>query len=722
MITNIGLDCINSYKKLSSLNTNKKVNLIYGLNGTGKSTLTNFLYEKDKEKYSSCKLEGLGDDDIILVYNQKFIYDTFYESKNLKGIFTLSKENKEAEQKISNAKSEIIKIEEILSNEIEKKNNKESELQLTMQKAENKIWEIKKQFTGGDRILEFCLEGLRGSKERLFSHIEKLQKPVQKPTKSVDVLKKETESIKGETAKKYNSVPNIQFTGDKIESEPIFLKLIVGNQDSIVAELIQNLNNSDWVKKGLEYLPEGIDNNGLPCPFCQENTITETFVFNIKNYFDESYEKDIGRLKRLLSDYQDAINKIASIEAYEDNLFIIEKKSEFELKYNAVFKALTDNIRNIEGKLKTPSQTVDLIDSSKKIKSFNQFIDSINAEIEQHNKKIDNIEMALTQIKDTFWEIMRWDYDQTLANFKSNTASILKKIKDINYKVSDIEKNINAQKEIIRQQQKRTVNIDAAISNINNGLSDLGINDFFIEKHSETLYKIVREKKSDASFQTLSEGEKMIISFLYFVSYVKGKKSATEVGNKKIIVIDDPISSLSHIYIFNVGRMIKNLFFSSDQFEQVFVLTHSLYFFYELTERKHENRKKMQKLFRMIKNSEGSQIQEMKYSEIQNDYQSYWHIIKDRDQHPALIANCMRNIIEYFFNFVEKKNLNDLFQKSELQNTKYQAFLRYIDRESHSDWQNIFDFKEFDYEIFKEGLGLVFEVNGYGKHYKEMMK
>lgn len=55
----------------------------------------------------------------------------------------------------------------------------------------------------------------------------------------------------------------------------------------------------------------------------------------------------------------------------------------------------------------------------------------------------------------------------------------------------------------------------------------------------------------------------------------------------------------------------------------------------------------------------------MKYEVIQNDYQAYWHIIKDRIQAPALIANCMRNIIEYFFNFVEKLDFQQVFQKPE---------------------------------------------------------
>ena len=82
----------------------------------------------------------------------------------------------------------------------------------------------------------------------------------------------------------------------------------------------------------------------------------------------------------------------------------------------------------------------------------------------------------------------------------------------------------------------------------------------------------------------------------------------------------------------------------------------------------------------------------------------------------------MRNIVEYFFNFIEKKDLYAVFQKEELKKNKYQAFNRYINRESHSDWQNIFDFKEFNYNDFKDALGMVFKESGYAEHYEAMIK
>lgn len=104
------------------------------------------------------------------------------------------------------------------------------------------------------------------------------------------------------------------------------------------------------------------------------------------------------------------------------------------------------------------------------------------------------------------------------------------------------------------------------------------------------------------------------------------------------------------------------------------------------------------------------------------DFHTYWQIVKDRTQASALIANCMRNIIEYFFNFVEKLDFPQVFQKPELQDTRFLAFNLYMNRESHSKGQNIFDIKEFDYDSFRDAFKLVFEIEGYPEHYQKMMK
>lgn len=722
MITKISLNKVASYKAPTVLETDKKVNLIYGLNGTGKSTLSDYLLKLSDSKFKDCAIEGLSNDDEILVYNQSFIRENFFESESLKGIFTLSKENKEAETKIANAEKEIKRI-AAEKQAKEKDLLKEKDAIASKQKtAKDKIWEIKQNYTGGDRVLEFCLEGYRNDGNKLLSYIEGLKKPDSKPTKTTDNIKEEVQALSGENAQKYNTLEPIAFNVANIETEQIFKKQIVGNENSTVSGLINKLENSDWVKDGLKYLPTEIENENETCPFCQEQTISSQLLQSIKEYFDESYEADLTAIKELRKQYAEAIQLIPDKSTFENNPKFENHKKDYEIKYNAFTQVVKENLKLIDDKIKSPSIQITLKSSVTALNELNEIIDNINKQVKEHNKKIDQKETALIDLKTDFWNIMRWEYDQIISSYISDKAQYQKNNFEIKQDISKLESDIQKQKEIIIEQQKQTVNIEVAIANINNGLLDLGIHDFKIEKYDENLYKIVRENQDNRIFHTLSEGEKMIISFLYFLELCRGKKDATEATKKKIIVIDDPISSLSHIYIFNVGRLIQNEFLRNSKYEQIFILTHSLYFFYELTDIDHERRKLNQKLFRLRKNSHGSEFIEMKYEEIQNDYQAYWAIIKDEQQPPALIANCMRNVIEYFFNFVEKKNLSAFVQIKEMQNNRFQAFCRYINRESHSLGQNIFDIKEFDYSEFRDAFACLFKVTGYEDHYKKMIK
>lgn len=737
MIAKITLNNIASYKHSTSLNTDKYVNLIYGLNGCGKSTLSNYLKNLQKGEYSECSIEGFDSNQEIIVYNTDFVQENFYESEQQKGIFTLSKENKDVEEKIAQAKESIKNEEERLQVAQEKKDEYE-ESKINKENAiSNKVWEIKTKYSGGDRVLEYCLDGLKGNKTALLNHILNIQKPKQEPTETIENLKNKIQSISGENAKKYDLLNELSFNVnvENIEADKIFSKEIVGNENSTVSALITELKNSDWVKAGLKYVPD-IKNENATCPFCQQKTITVQLVENIRSYFDKSYENDLNYLKNLLESYKTAINTLPNKDVYESSPKFESHKKDFDLQYSNLKNTLESNKRKIEDKINTPSVTVELENTSSILAKLNSVIQKINIEIQEHNSNIDQVDKVKESVKSQFWQIMRWKYDSNIVAYEEEKKKIKAEINKESVKITETTENINNQKNLIAQLQKQTVNIDEAVERINTALFDMGISDFKIEKDNENFYKIKREDDSNKVFISLSEGEKMIISFLYFIELCKGKKSSTEIDKKKIIVIDDPMSSLSNIYVYNIGRMIKNEFFftidtngqiKADKngntihpYEQVFVLTHSLYFFYELTDTKNERRKREQKLFRIQKNGTGSDIKEMKYEEIQNDYQAYWSIIKDETQPVALIANCMRNIVEYFFNFVEKTDLNNCFQKPELNSNRYQSLYRYINRESHSVGQNIYDFKELNYTDMKDAFRELFIVAGYEEHYNKM--
>jgi hypothetical protein len=53
-----------------------------------------------------------------------------------------------------------------------------------------------------------------------------------------------------------NEIKKITFDFSKVEENLIFNEVIIGNENSQIAELIKQLDNSNWVKVGKEYLTE----------------------------------------------------------------------------------------------------------------------------------------------------------------------------------------------------------------------------------------------------------------------------------------------------------------------------------------------------------------------------------------------------------------------------------------------------------------------------------
>ncbi|MHB9314838.1 AAA family ATPase [Fusobacterium polymorphum] len=723
MIKKITMHNVASYRNTTSLETDKKINLLYGLNGTGKSTLSNFLYNRYEPRFKDCSIDGLKASDEILVYNQQFIRDNFYETDDIPGIFTLSKENKEIKKVIEEAKKYL---DELLKerNNLDEENNKNiSEYEKEVQDYQNEIWKIKTEFTGGDRVLEFCLDGLKSSKNTLFNYLITLDKNFDETNYNIKNLIKEADELKLGGVKE-SPIEIISTDIDTIEKSELLKKVIVGNKNSTVAGLIEILNNSDWVSKGIAY----VDKSEEPtlCPFCQQKTITKELIREMEEYFNKSYQQDKNALNDLLKLYLEKTSNIISIiEILKNNRFLENNKKDVDIYLLELKKIIEKNTDTLRKKIDAPSMVVILETFEELIQKINTIIKNANEMIVEYNKKIENINESKIAIKRKFWKLMRTNFDAVINIYNKKKKEKEDYEKQYTLKKKIITEKIEKQELIIKENLKKTINIDEAIDNIKITLLDIGITDFAIEKYSdeEALYHLKRKEHTENNvFQTLSEGEKMVISFLYFLERCKGNTKGDSTSENKIIVIDDPISSLSHIYIFNIGRLIHNEFLRTNKYEQIFILTHSLYFFYELTNINHKEREETQRLFRIFKNDKGSSLSAMKYEEIQNDYQAYWHIIKDENQSPALIANCMRNIIEYFFNFVEKQDYNNVFQKQELQQKKFMAFNRYMNRESHSKGQNIFDIKEFDYSDFKKAFELLFIHTGYSEHYNKMMK
>ena len=92
--------------------------------------------------------------------------------------------------------------------------------------------------------------------------------------------------------------------------------------------------------------------------------------------------------------------------------------------------------------------------------------------------------------------------------------------------------------------------IQPTINEINTILRSYGFLNFeIVPTKEEGFYQIQREDGSIAE-TTLSEGEITFITFLYYLQLAKGGISEDEVTIERVLVIDDPISSLDSNVLF----------------------------------------------------------------------------------------------------------------------------------------------------------------------------
>lgn len=721
MIDSITLKGVASYSAdtPATFQTNgKKVNLFYGLNGSGKSTLGKFLQSIDDEKYTNCLMVPLQQQEDILVYNQDFIRNNFYEIPDFQGVFTLSETNHAVELAIEQATTELTNIEKEEESIQKKITSKRRDIAIEEESLKESIWKSKIKYERTE--LNFCLDGFK----RKDTFLQKVKLSKGDTTATFDSLIAEAKELSGQDGVLKPSLPQITFDVSELEASPILSEIIVGSKDSYLSSLIEKMNNSDWVKTGLSYLKQD-----EPCPFCQQDLNT-SIIEAIEQLFDDTYQSKQDEIKILYERYQAVINKIESTLSTSIYTFDNELNDYgFESKKDLLISTLKSNLKQLEDKHINLSKVVKLTDTSPYSEDVNLALSMIQADIDIFNKKITNKKSHLNRITNCFWSILSAQSHALISAAES-------KVNDINLQIDALREQLKINKEseaeqksVIIENRKKITNIDLSISKINQQLSDLGLLGFQIEKTSddEQRYRIIRtDGKGEDVYNSLSEGEKTLISFLYFLECSTGTvtEESAVVLNRRIIVIDDPISSLSHNYVYDIASLIHHKVLQAE-FKQVFVLTHNLFFFHELLMLKSPRGcPSGYKLYRVTK-SKFSQIKDLKRDELQNDYQMYWQIIIDCKSNPDyahMLPNAMRNILEHYFNFIHKKEaLKQALETLGESESEFKPLFRYINRGSHSDSINLIDFEGIDIDKYISKFQQVFEATGFEDHYYNMM-
>ena len=278
------------------INNLKKINFIYGGNGTGKTTISNYLKNQKKDekdnKYNDCEIVWKNDLPVsTLVYNKKFRDENFGLGK-IKGVFTLGKATKDDKEIVESKLAELKNLREEEGKKIQTLNKFDDEKNYIETSFIELCWrKLKVKY---ENVFYEAFKGAlhkKTFKDKLLNEFDSNTNTNTNNLVSYDNLLERAKTIFGEVPENIEPLRLIEFDYIlRIEENSIWNKKIIGKRDIDIAGFIQRLNISDWVHQGKDYIQKDSD----ICPFCQQKTITDDFKKQLEDFFDQSYINDIN--------------------------------------------------------------------------------------------------------------------------------------------------------------------------------------------------------------------------------------------------------------------------------------------------------------------------------------------------------------------------------------------------------------------------------------------
>ncbi len=743
MINEISMKSCTPYDDLGvNISNCKKVNFIYGANGSGKTTISEYLstYEINSDRYKFCQIKWASSNKTpIYVYNRQFRENNFKNEVGIPGVFTLGEDSIEDIEAIKKLKEELREKEEKYNKtkeSIEKKNYEKEELEKNFKEdAWNQI--LKRN----EDDFSNAFHGFRGNKNKF---IEELQRRINNPNGELNERKNLIERSSVLFKRKPVSVENLYEIPEnllknvkKICEDSIWNQVIFGSDDVEIAKLIKKLDNSSWVHKGMEYIEE----DSSVCPFCQQNTIDEIFINEIYNFFNNEYIEKLDYMKLKKKELFNIVDSI--LKGLRNNLEMTASCNIAELNmntYNALIgkiEAQLESIKNkIEKKIKAPETKISFSELLESFNEISNLLFSLNAKIEKNNNLVKEYNKEYGKLVDDVWCYCIYDSENLINRYVESMNSINKALigmkKNLTNKFDEIEKL----KIEISEKSNNLTSVQPAVDQINKTLVAYGFTNFKIEPYSEVKgeqlnkYRIIRDNGTDAN-HTLSEGESTFITFLYFMQLTKGSTNKEFVDEKKIIILDDPISSLDSNILYLVSAMIKELVVEikkgNSDVEQLFIFTHNVYFHKEVsfidgrtTEDKDVN-------FWIVRKNNGiSKIQSYDMvNPISSTYELLWKELReDKNISAVSMQNTMRRIIENYFKIIGKKQDDYIISKFKTKEEKNvcESLLYWINDGSHTIYDDLhIDMHSDMSDIFKRVFKDVFDKTGHIEHYNMMM-
>ena len=552
-----------------------RYNLIYGWNGSGKTTISKLFRALGMgRKPANCDdvVFSVNGRDIrgvdfeqerfpVRVFNRDFVSDNVFPiiRKDVPPILVLGEDSIQKQNEIENFKEELT--------------NAQNKLEI----AQGRERQAEKFFD------TYCIDRASAVKDRLRSSGDN---PYNNYNKS-NFRKRAEKMILDNDADNYRSNDNdrkvlIQkhqaMPKKKIEEIAYRIPALMAYAETVsnflnrtvVSVTIQSLRSdaplSSWIYQGLE-LHQSRDAGR--CLFC-EQTLPSNRLEQLEAHFNAEYKQFMDVLNAQIEKLQSELNTINTVSLSLPN------SAQF---YEHLIADYDDARNSLNKKLKATSDFLDLLKQrleEKKKQVFERHtldvhvpeidstvVECINEIVRRHNTECDDFNTQVAQARKQLEAAYIADNLNKFDRLKNSVAKSQSDIEKASNEVSQFRKQINRLESEIIEHRKPAKELNEDLRKYL-GHSELQL------AVKDTGYTIAR---NNAPAEGLSEGEKTAIALLYFLKSLQDRRFDL---NKGVVVLDDPVSSLDTNALYLAFGFIQE---RVQEAKQVFILTHNFAFF-----------------------------------------------------------------------------------------------------------------------------------------------
>lgn len=352
-----------------------------------------------------------------------------------------------------------------------------------------------------------------------------------------------------------------------------------------IEQLVKDSILNRWVKEGRQLHKEKLES----CAFCG-NEITSERWKELDSHFDEESEKLEKEIDALVIEIQQQIASLDTCLSVSKSVFYSKYHKDLDRLITFrqyVVTNIKSQLNNIVEQLQERKDDLlnakaysSINDNSKRLEWCWTIFENIRMQTNSYSKSLEAEQTEakrLLRLREVRGFVQTIQYSAETAKIyelKTIADSKAQEKEDIVLKIQNQIKQIEDKERLMNDEEKGALKVNEYLNNFfgHDFLTLQALEEADQLGGKKIRFEIIRNGKKA---HHLSEGECSLIAFCYFMAKLEDIETK---GTKPIIWIDDPISSLDSNHIFFVFSLINSEIVAKQEFEQLFVSTHNLDF------------------------------------------------------------------------------------------------------------------------------------------------